>query len=45
MENSTYEVREGHGRITLRWVLYRQVVTVGGGWNSFRILCNGWRSC
>jgi hypothetical protein len=37
LENTYLENREINGRITLRWIVGRQVVTVRGGWSRLRI--------
>jgi hypothetical protein len=41
MENVNLEVRETDGRITLRGILSRYVVRLGGEWKWFRIVCIG----
>jgi len=35
------EDQEGRGRKKLAWLLGKQVVNLGGGWNWVRTVCNG----
>jgi hypothetical protein len=40
-KNGRIKYLDGDGRITLRWILNRLAVRMGGVWNWFRIVSNG----
>jgi len=41
LEKLHSEDRERIGRMTLSWILGRQIVRMGGGWNWLRIVSSG----